>query len=236
MDSAEQTVLLKISNLTHRFGVVTALAGISLDVFERDFLAIFGPNGAGKTTLLKLIARLIKPSAGSIRFVTPADHRGREQIGYVSHQTLLYGDLTGIENLLFYARLYGLPDPAQQAEEQLRRMGLEAARNRPIRTYSSGMKQRLSIGRALLHDPSLLLLDEPYAGLDQHGSRLLTKRLTELKQEGRTVLLITHNLEEGLALSNRVLVMNQSRIVYEAGRQELARDHFESLYFGLIEG
>jgi len=236
MNSPEQLPLLKISRLTHRFGVVTALSDINLEIRKGDFISIFGPNGAGKTTLLKLIARLAKPTLGNIEFAHPTNLQGREQVGYVSHLSLLYGDLTGFENLKFYASLYDLVEPDIQAEKQLRRMGLEPARDRLARTYSSGMKQRLSIARALLHNPSLLLLDEPYAGLDQHGSKLLSELLGELKAEGRTILLITHNIEEGLGLSNRLLVMNNGRIVHLDNCSENLKERFESVYFKLIDG
>ena len=236
MNSSDQLPLLKISRLTHRFGVVTALSDINLEIRKGDFISIFGPNGAGKTTLLKLIARLAKPTLGNIEFANPTNPQGREQVGYVSHLSLLYGDLTGLENLKFYASLYDLVEPDIQAEKLLRRMGLEPAKDRLARTYSSGMKQRLSIARALLHNPSLLLLDEPYAGLDQHGSKLLSELLGELKAEGRTILLITHNIEEGLGLSNRLLVMNNGRIVHLDNCSENIKERFESVYFKLIDG
>jgi heme exporter protein A len=144
--------------------------------------------------------------------------------------------LTGLENLSFYASLYGFSDPAEVAGKQLRRMGLESARNRLAKTYSSGMKQRLSIARALIHNPSLLLLDEPYSGLDQHGSRLLTELLKELKEESTTVLLITHSVEEGLTLANRVMVMNRGRLALSESCSEAFNLNFKSLYFELVEG
>lgn len=236
MKSLVKTPLLSVSKLTHRFGVVTALSEIDLVICKGDFVSIFGPNGAGKTTLLKLIAKLAKPTSGEIEFASETNQHGREVIGYVSHTSLLYGDLSGYENLKFYGQLYDLPEPELLAEKQLRKMGLETARDRLVRTYSCGMKQRLSIARALLHNPSLLLLDEPYAGLDQHGSRLLTDLLGELKNETRTILLITHNLEEGLALSDRFLVMNNGRIVHSGECKENTRDKVESIYFRLIDG
>jgi heme exporter protein A len=235
MNTPDQTPLLIVTGLTHRFGVVTALSNIDLEIFKGDFISIFGPNGAGKTTLLKLFARLAKPTQGQIEFSSPMNQEGPWHIGYVSHLSLLYEELTGYENLHFYAKLYGLPEPEILAGKQLRKMGLEFARNQLTKSYSSGMKQRLSIARALLHDPALLLLDEPYAGLDQHGSRLLSGLLENLKAEGRTVLLITHNIEQGLALSNRLIVLNRGRIVMLEDCSETVKASFEALYFKLID-
>lgn len=235
MSSTQVAPLLSISGLTKRFGVVTALWNVDLSILPGDFVAIFGPNGAGKSTLLQLVAQLSKPSEGSIEFPEAADS-GREEVGYVSHMSLLYNDLTGFENLVFFARLYGIEKPVERANELLEKMNLKQARNQFAGSYSSGMKQRLKIARAMLHEPRLLLLDEPYAGLDQHGSRLLTGLLKQLREEQRTVLLITHNLGEGLDLSSRIVIMNRGQVVYRAARDEVDETGFESLYFRTVEG
>ncbi len=234
MPSAAAAPLLRVSGVTHRFGPVTALWEVDLDVFPGDFVAIFGPNGAGKTTLLKIVASLIKPTRGEVH-LGEGGH-GRADVGYVSHQSLLYNEMTGLENLVFYARLYGLPDPPGLARESLLEMGLEEAAHALVRGYSRGMKQRLTLARALLHQPRLLLLDEPYTGLDQHGSRLLTEVLRSLREQGRTVLLITHNLGEGLELSTRVVIQHRGEIVFQADRQEVDRTSLESIYFRAVEG
>ncbi|MFZ0428664.1 MAG: ABC transporter ATP-binding protein [Acidobacteriota bacterium] len=226
--------ILKVDQLTKRFGSLTAVWKVNLEIHRGDFWVIFGPNGAGKSTLLKTLAQLTHPSEGTIDFLDPAEGRGR--IGYVSHQSLLYGELTGLENLVFFARLYGLDDPTGRALELLEQLRLTGARNRQTRGYSSGMKQRLTLARALLHNPGLLLLDEPYAGLDQHGSRLLTDVLLEVKREGRTVLMITHNLSAGLALSSHVMIMSRGQAVYRSARSEIDDSSFEGLYFQLVEG
>ncbi|HUV13935.1 MAG TPA: ABC transporter ATP-binding protein [Acidobacteriota bacterium] len=226
--------LLHISGLTKRYGVVTAVWNVDLDVYPGDFVTIFGPNGAGKTTLLRLVAQLAKPTLGEIEYRHGSGQR-RDAVGYLSHQSLLYGDLTGFENLVFFSRLYGVSDPEKRASELIDRMGLGIAQHQFTRGYSSGMKQRLKIARALLHGPQLVLLDEPYAGLDQHGCRLLTVLLKRLRTEGRTILLITHNLREGLDVSTRVVVMNHGQIVHNAPREEIEVDSFDKLYFRLVE-
>jgi heme exporter protein A len=227
--------LVRLSHLTKKFGPVTAVRDVNLDIASGDFLAIFGPNGAGKTTLLKMIASLLSPTSGTIEFPLTKAPSGRALVGYVSHQTLLYNELTGRENLEFYARLYGVEQPEEASGEMLQRIGLSEAAGLPVRGYSRGMKQRLTLARALLHEPQLLLLDEPYTGLDQHGSRLLTRTLGALREEGRTVLMITHNLGEGLELCTRVLIQHKGKLVFQAARQEVERADLENLYFQVVE-
>lgn len=228
--------LLRLSRVTKKFGLVRAVSDMDLEVCAADFLAIFGPNGAGKSTLLKLVAGLTQPTSGDIQFTSLDHHSGRERVGYVSHQSFLYNELTGIENLVFYGRLYGIDKAEERAEEMLVNMGLQDARHRSVGAYSRGMKQRLTLARALLHEPDLLLLDEPYTGLDQHGSRLFTEVLQGLKEEGRTVLLITHNLGAGLELCNRTVIQNKGEVVFQASRQEVDASKFERLYFQVVEG
>ena len=152
----------------------------------------------------------------------------------MSHQSLLYNELTGYENLLFYARLYDLVTPANRSWDMLERIELEKARDQRVRGYSRGMKQRLALGRALLHEPQLVLLDEPYAGLDQHGSRLLSEILRSLKEENRTILLITHNFDEGLRLCNRIIIQHEGRVVYRASGDELDPGRLQTAYFQAV--
>lgn len=228
--------LLRLSRVTKTFGLVRAVLNVDLEVCTGDFLAIFGPNGAGKTTLLKMVAGLTQPTSGDIQFTSQDGHSGRERVGYVSHQSFLYNELTGIENLIFYGRLYGVGEVRERADAMLVKMGLRDARHRKVGEYSRGMKQRLTLARALLHEPDLLLLDEPYTGLDQHGSRLFTEVLQGLKEEGRTVLLITHNLGAGLELCSRVVIQNKGKLVFQASRRQLDASEFERLYFQAVEG
>jgi len=230
----EQTLLLA-TQLTKRFGAVTAVRDVSFRAHEGDFIAIFGPNGAGKTTLLQLIANLSQPTQGVLEWFPEKPDQVRCSVGFVSHQSLLYSELSGFENLLFFSRLYGVIRPRKRAQELLDQMGLQGAGHRLVKHYSSGMKQRLTLARALAHDPEVLLLDEPYAGLDQHGSRLLTGILKGLRGDRRTVFLITHNLMEGMALATRALIMNRGEIVHETGLGELESEKLENLYFRLVE-
>ena len=225
--------LLRVTGVTHRFGLVTALFGIDLEIFPGDFLAIFGPNGAGKTTLLRVIASLIRPTRGSVEFTD--GQRARSHVGYVSHQSLLYPDLSGIENLVFYGQLYSLTNPRERALQLLEQVGLSSSAELLVRGYSRGMKQRLTLARALLHEPPLMLLDEPFTGLDQHGARLLTSVLKSLRGQRRTVLLITHNLREGYELCTRMLIANRGEIVFGARREDLDYPSLEARYFEAVD-
>ncbi len=212
---------------------MTAVRRVDLEVLGGEFVAVFGPNGAGKTTLLRLIASLLSPSSGSILF--SGAELDREQVGFVSHQSLLYNDLSGLENLVFFGRLHGLENPRRRASGLLEKMGLGPASEQRVAGYSRGMKQRLTLARALLHEPRLLLLDEPYTGLDQHGSRLLTDVLEGLKEQGRTILLITHNLMEGLRLATRIVIQHRGRIAFDAESKGLTRRELEEHYFRVVD-
>ena len=227
---------LRISNLTKRFGAFRAVSDLTLEIEKGQFAALFGPNGAGKTTLLKLVAGLLKPTSGTISLRFNGSGAGRRNVGYVSHQSLLYQEMTGMENLLFYSRLYGVARPRERSRRVLERMGLAGAGEQLVREYSRGMKQRLTLGRALLHEPTLLLLDEPYVGLDQQGNRLLTSILRSLRDGAHTVLLVTHNLTEGLELCDRVLIQHRGSLVYDRSSDGLGRREVEAAYLGAVEG
>ena len=228
------TPAVDVRGATKRFGHLIALHGVDLKVPQGTTLALFGPNGAGKTTLLKLIATLGKPTAGRV-FIRGIDtlkepEQVRSEIGLISHQTLLYEDLTARENLLFYGRLYGLRDLRALADAALGAVGLRGRENDRVRGFSRGMKQRLSIARATLHRPAILLLDEPFTGLDTSARTMLGRMLRDLKQEGRTIILVTHDLVRGAALSDRFAILNRGRIAAEASTENLSPEDLEALY------
>ena len=227
---------LRISHLSKRFGSFRAVSDMTLRIEEGQFVSLFGPNGAGKTTLLKLVAGLLKPTSGTISLGFNGSGPDRGNVGYVSHQSLLYPEMTGRKNLLFYSRLHGVAHPRERSRRTLERMGLSGAGEQLVREYSRGMKQRLTLGRALLHEPRLLLLDEPYVGLDQQGNRLLTGILRGLKDGIHTVLLVTHNLAEGLELCDRVLIQHRGSLVYDRSSGGLGRREVEAAYLGAVEG
>jgi len=203
--------LLEAQNLERRFGAARALAGVSLSVFPGECHLITGPNGAGKTTLLRVLAGLARPSRGAVRVAgeplagQPLARRG---IGLLSHQSQLYGELTPIENLEFAARLYGVPDPASTARAGLAAVGLSDRGGDPVRSLSRGMVQRVAIARAVLHRPSVLLLDEPFSGLDVQSSEQTLTLLSSERSEGRGLVLVTHDPHDAwdLATHTHLLV------------------------------
>ena len=230
----ESPPLVVIQGLSKRFGPTWALREIDLALAAGTFLTIFGPNGAGKTTLIRILATLSRPSSGQVYVAgVPLMKAGaalRRVIGLVTHQTLLYPDLNAEENLRFYSRLYDVPDPEERIEMALERVGLTARRYSLVREFSRGMQQRLSIARAILHDPVLLLLDEPYTGLDPEAAETLDGILRELMDQGRTLILTTHNLARGLALCDEVAILARGRLVYRASREDISVGSFGDLY------
>jgi heme exporter protein A len=211
--------------LVKRFGRRAAVSGVDLALAAGSCLAVFGPNGAGKTTLLRLVAGLLKPTSGSVRIQgVDARHEAaaRARVGLISHQSMLYAPLTALENVRFSARLHGLPDPENAARDALAEMGMLDRANLPVRTLSRGLQQRVSIARATVHDPTVVLLDEPYSGLDEGGSSALTTLLHSLRARGATLLLVTHNLSEGLALASHAGIMRDGAFVRFESRAEPA--------------
>lgn len=216
------------------FGSLAALRDVNLSVGPGERLAIVGPNGSGKSTLVKVIATLLRPSAGTVRLAgLDAQSQAlevRRLVGVVCHQTFLYGELTALENLEFYGRLYGLSDSTDRARQQLRLVGLEGHADVPGRDLSRGMQQRLALARALIHEPPILLLDEPDTGLDQRWTAFLVDLLAEAARQGRTVLLTTHDLERTLDFGDRLAVLNGGRVVFAAKRDELDVGSFKEAY------
>jgi heme exporter protein A len=206
---------LRVDGLTRTYGSRFALDGVSFALDAGELLVVLGPNGAGKTTLLKILARLVRPTEGKIRLdgedwlAAPAERQ--RAIGVLSHATYLYDGLTALENLRFFGTLYGLPDPDARASDALATVGLEDSAHRRVGHLSRGQAQRVAIARAVLHDPALLLLDEPYAGLDPRAASRLTQALDSLHAAGRTVVLTTHDLGRAPAAATRYLVLLEGR-------------------------
>lgn len=213
------TALLCAANIAKLYGLRPVLRGVSLDVSRGEFVAILGANGAGKTTLLRILATLTRPNGGALTIggIDALAHpdRARARIGLVSHQSLIYPDLTARENLEFYGRMYAAADLPTRIEEALRRVNLWPRRDDPARTFSRGMLQRLAIARAILHDPPLLLLDEPFTGLDQASAANLSALLREAALGERAVVMTTHELSRGLDGVTRALILQGGRIARE---------------------
>ena len=226
------SIVITAKALTKQFGPFRALRGVDLDIKPGEFVTIVGPNGAGKTTLLRILATLSRPTDGHVSIAGHALPKGadaaRRQIGLLSHQPLLYGDLTAEENLRFFGRMYDVPNLEARIVEQLDRVDLLDRKADRARTFSRGMQQRLAIARALLHDPSVVLLDEPFTGLDPHASDRLEELLHTLNNGQRSVVMTIHDLERGWAMCNRALVLARGKIVYEARTYEVDVATFRS--------
>jgi len=213
------TPSVQVENVQKWFGQTVALQGVSLTVEPGDFVVFLGRNGAGKSTLLRVIARIVKPNAGRVQVcgidVLKNPESIRSRLGFVAHSSFLYRHLTAFENLLFFARLYQVPHPENRIQETLRWVGLEKQANRQIGGFSRGMQQRLAIARAVLHDPEILLLDEPFTGLDFEAAELLGRWLKDFVENKKTVIMATHDLDQGLEGAGRWVIVEHGKIVEE---------------------
>lgn len=215
-----------VSKVTKRFGMHRALGGVSLELREGSMCALLGANGAGKSTLLGILSTLVRPTSGSISYrmqdgTEPEDRELRREIGVLAHSSFVYGELTALENLYFYGRLYAVANVDERAHMLLDEVGLDRkARERQARTYSRGMLQRLALARTLLHNPSILLLDEPFTGLDRTGAQALSTTLAAAKQSGRVILVITHDFEPIAGLTDHVAILERGRLVHEDRREQ----------------
>ena len=214
--------VVEVAGLTREFGPRQAVAGVTFSLAPGECLALFGPNGAGKTTLLRVLAGLLRPTSGTARIsgiALPGGPLARSRVGLISHHTMLYEALSARENVSFSARLYGLRDASARVEDSLRRMSMLEHADASVRSLSRGMQQRVSIARAMVHSPQLVLADEPYSGLDESGARALTSLLQELRSVGTAIIVVTHNLGEGLSLATHAAVMQRGKFVrYDASR------------------
>jgi heme exporter protein A len=216
---------ISFQHIEKRFGSLAALRGVSLEIQSGEFVALLGHNGAGKTTLLRIAALLMKPSRGSVSFRSPSrsspvanqDSAHKSSIGLVGHGTLLYDELTAAENLNLFAKLYDLDDVGLRVKNSLMDCGLESRAGSLVRTFSRGMRQRLAIARALLHAPTLLLLDEPAAGLDRQGLEWFSAKMAKLKRTGCTILMSTHARNESLDLATRAVSLAAGSVQMDSG-------------------
>ena len=231
--------VLEASGLAREFGPIRAVDGVSFGLGPGQLMTVFGPNGAGKTTLLRILSGGLRPSGGEVILrkvkLETGDPEWHRRIGVLSHQSFLYGHLTLEENLFFFGRLFGLKDLSVRVPERLEQVGLAQRAKSPARTLSRGMRQRLALARTLLHDPDFVLLDEPYTGLDPHAAAVLRQVLSSLKDGRRTIILVTHNLSQGLELADRVAIQVRGRFVFLKDRSEIDAGVFERSYREMVE-
>ena len=224
---------IETKKLTKVFGDRKALDKVSIEVPEGAFLSIFGPNGAGKTTLVRTLATLSRATSGTA-LVAGFDAKEepdkvREHIGLISHNPMLYPDLTAMENLMFTAQLYGVVNAEERVRELLRAVELDHRRFDVVRTFSRGMTQRLSIARALMNDPDVVFLDEPYAGLDPHAVEIFDGLIEQLRDE-RTFIMVSHDLQKGFDVCTHALVLARGRVVSYAPKEDIDFEQFRQLY------
>lgn len=225
--SEANSAIIEVQGLIKTYGLLPVLRKLDLTIYRGEFVALLGPNGSGKSTLLRLLAGLTRPTGGRILvggWELPKESAAvRAQLGMVSHKSLLYDSLTARENLMFSARLYNLPADKmnQRIDMLLERVGLSKRAHDLVRTYSRGMQQRLSIARALLPDPHVLLFDEPYTGLDQDAAAKLDAILLEAREDKHTIVMATHQLDRAATLSDRIVIIQRGQVGYDARSSEV---------------
>ncbi|MDH4139862.1 MAG: ABC transporter ATP-binding protein [Coriobacteriia bacterium] len=228
---------VEVRDLTRVFGVRKALDKISFDLPSGAFLSIFGPNGAGKTTLVNVLTTLTAPSSGTATVcgldVVEGAVELRSRIGLISHNPLLYPDLSAVENLEFFADMYGIEEAEQRVRELLCAVELDHRRLDLVRTFSRGMLQRLSIARALLHKPDVLFLDEPYSGLDPHAMDIFDSLISQIRED-HTFVMISHDLAKGLELCSHALILAKGRVVLSETRSEIDDAEFAARYRSIV--
>jgi heme exporter protein A len=232
--------MIEVRNLVKRFGLKLVLRGLDFQVKEGEFVALLGPNGAGKTTFLRILASLSRQTLGEVSIAgyrLPSQAAAvRRRLGVVSHLPLLYGDLTAEENLRFYGKMYGIDHLEKRAITVLEMVGLAARRRDLVRTFSRGMQQRLAIGRAVLHDPDVMLFDEPHTGLDQDACIMLDNVLREVAAAGRTVVMTSHDLSRAADLASRFDVLSKGVIVASEQQSRIPHDGLLSFYRQALVG
>lgn len=231
--------IISVRQLVKRFGPKVVLRQMDFSVGQGEFVALLGPNGAGKTTFLRILSSLSRPTLGMVQIggyqLPQQAAHVRRRLGVVSHLPLLYGDLSAEENLRFYGLMYAINSLDRRIGEVLDIVGLAARRKDLVRTYSRGMQQRLAIGRAILHDPELLLLDEPHTGLDQDACDMLDAVLGQVATRGRTVVMTSHDLARAEDLASRFDVLARGKVVASAKRSDLERDGLLAFYRQSLE-
>jgi ABC-2 type transport system ATP-binding protein len=220
---------IEAGHLVKRFGPVTAVNDISLSVPEGTIFGFLGPNGAGKTTTMRMLTGVLTPDAGTVRIHDIDIHRhpldAKMQMGVIPESSTVYGDLSAEQNLHLSGQMYGMPRAmrTERVDELLSRMGLSEKRHLPVRTFSKGMKQRVSIGCAIIHKPKILFLDEPTSGLDVQSRRLVIDTIREMNEQGSTIFLTTHNIEEANTLCQTVCIINKGQIVAQDSPERLKK-------------
>jgi heme exporter protein A len=231
--------VVEARELYKKFGRFTALNNINFTVNKGDFVTIFGPNGAGKTTFLNIAAMVMAPSEGTLLYdgqpANTIDCAARKNIGFISHSTYLYHNLTARENLRFYGKLYGINGLESRIDHQLDAVGLSDRADDESGKFSRGMQQRLTIARAFLHDPAIVLLDEPYTGLDKNASEMLNNVIMTYNSPERAGIMTTHNIEQGYDIATHVAIIRRGKLRYFAATKDISRSEMSTIYSAIVK-
>ncbi len=223
--------------VTRKYGDLTALRAVDLEIKSGDFFVLYGPNGAGKTTLMKILCGLLRPTTGNATVMGEELHESeiRQKVGVISHNSFLYNQLTAHENLSFYAELYGVKSPGAVADMLLKSVELYERRGDFAGTFSRGMTQRLSIARALVADPDFIFLDEPFSGLDVHSATIFRDLLRSLHQQKKTVMMITHDMAIGLSVASHIGILKRGKLVFNEKSSGMTIDKLKKVYIEKVE-
>jgi heme exporter protein A len=230
--------LVEFKKVNKKYGHIHALRDVSVSLNKGEFVSVFGPNGAGKSTFLKLLCTMTPPTSGQILYegtpLSKLQDSFRSRFGVISHQPFLYSELTALENLRFYAKMYDVQNIDERIKVLLDKVELYKRRNDKVRGYSRGMLQRLSITRALLHDPEIVVLDEPYTGLDTHASDILTRILMELFGAQKTIVMVTHNMKQGYDAASRLAIIKGGKLVFNEEKSKISVQEFDERYIEAV--
>jgi len=233
-------LLIEIKKLTKQADSKLILRGVDLSIKKGETIAILGPNGAGKSTLLKVLAALIKPTSGRV-LINGLELRKnqieiKKLLGYLPHSSLLYDHYSPLENLVFFGNLYGVQNVEQKARKLVKDVGLSLFLNEPVKNFSRGMIQRIAIARAIIHDPEILLLDEPHTGLDQGAISILNNVILSMKDKGTTTLMVTHDFKRAIEICDKVIIVKNGKIVDDFRLQNHNLDFVTEKYEFQVEG
>lgn len=232
--------MIQTNQLIKRVGDKVILRGVNLSIKQGQTVAILGPNGAGKSTILKVIATLIKPTSGEVlinnKEIKKHALEVKSLIGYLPHASLLYDHFTPLENLVLFGKLYGVKDVEKRAKELIEKVGLSFFLHEPVKSFSRGMIQRVAIARAIIHDPRILLLDEPHTGLDQQAIVILNKVILEMKAQGTTTVMVTHDFKQAAEICDRIIIVKNGKIVDDFMLEENNLDYVFEQYAFQTEG
>lgn len=231
--------MIEIKGLTKHADDKLILRGIDLNIIRGETVAILGPNGAGKSTILKIIATLMKPTSGVVKIndleLKDNAMKIKKMLGYLPHSSLLYDHYSPLENLIFYGSAYGIPDVGNRAADLVKQVGLSYFQNEPVKNFSRGMVQRVAIARAIIHDPPLLLLDEPHTGLDQGAIAILNQVILGMKEKGTTTLMVTHDLKQAAEICDRAIIIKNGRVVEDFLLKQTSEDVLVEKYLEMTE-